>query len=215
MKYEDYDKLKTALRYWMLGREYHLAHKAMEFGLVYHTGLRKDGVMPEFQHQVSQASFARTLEPHLMYPEETLATIFLHDVVEDTDVVLATIYAEFGELVGHAVGSMTNHIDGAKKSKEIYYGAEMSDDPIASLAKGIDRIHNHQTMIGVFTPTKIDEYMIETNTFILPMLKRARKQFTHQEPAYLNIKHVLLTQMELLQALNPVKKSNLRLELSE
>ena len=210
MRHQDYSKLKTALRYWMLGRNYHLAHKAMEFGLAHHTGLRKDGVMPEFQHQVSQASYARTLENHLMFPDETLATIFLHDVVEDTDVVQSTIYAEFGEQVGRAVELMTNQIDGVKKALESYYG-EMQFDEICSIAKGCDRIHNHQTMIGVFDPEKIDSYMTETNDMILPMLKAARKRFTLQEPAYLNIKHVLLTQMELLQHFNPVKDSKLKL----
>lgn len=210
MKTQNYTKLKTAIRYWMLGREYHLAHKAMEFGLQYHTGLRKDGVMPEFQHQVSQASFARTLEPHLIYPDETLATIFLHDVVEDTEVDSATIFAEFGEQIGTSVELMTNQVLGIKKPLHIYYG-EMQFDAIASFAKGCDRIHNHQTMVGVFTPEKIDEYMIETNDHVIPMLKAARRRFPKQEPAYLNIKHVLMTQMELLQAFNPVKVSKLEL----
>ncbi len=210
MKTQNYPKLKTAIRYWMLGREYHTALKAMEFGLQYHTGLRKDGVMPEFQHQVSQASFARTLEPHLLYPDETLATIFLHDVVEDCDVDIAAIIAEFGETIGKSVELMTNQVGGVKKPMESYY-SEMQFDPIASIVKGCDRIHNHQTMVGVFTPEKIDRYMIETNDHVIPMLKAARKRFTKQEGAYLNIKHVLMTQMELLQALNPVKKSNLKL----
>jgi len=63
----------------------------------------------------------------------------------------------------------------------------------------------------VFTPKKIDSYMIETNDHVIPMLKLARKRFTKQEGAYLNIKHVLMTQMELLQAFNPVEKSELKL----
>jgi len=211
MKTQNYAKLKTALRYWMLGREYHLAHKAMEFGLAHHTGLRKDGVMPEFQHQISQASYARTLEQSLMYPDETLATIFLHDVVEDTEVTQATIYAEFGEQVGRAVELMTNQVDGVKIPEDIYYGLQMSDDPIASVSKGFDRVHNHQTMVGVFDPEKIDSYMVTTNEFIIPMLKRARKNFTTQEPVYLNIKLMLVNQMEILQHFNPVENSNLKL----
>lgn len=210
MKTQNYTKLKTAIRYWMLGREYHIALKAMEFGLKYHTGLRKDGVMPEFQHQVSQASFARTLEPHLLFPDETLATIFLHDVVEDCDVDIATIFAQFGKKVGTSVELMTNQIRGVRKPIGSYYG-EMQFDPIASIAKGCDRIHNHQTMVDVFTPEKIDSYMIETNGHVIPMLKLARRRFTRQEGAYLNVKHVLMTQMELLQALNPVEKSKLKL----
>jgi len=210
MKTQNYTKLKTAIRYWMLGREYHIALKAMEFGLKYHTGLRKDGVMPEFQHQVSQASFARTLEPHLLFPDETLATIFLHDVVEDCDVDSSTIFAEFGKKVGTSVELMTNQVRGVRKPIDSYY-SEMQFDVIASVAKGCDRIHNHQTMVGVFTPEKIDSYMIETNDHVIPMLKLARKRFTRQEGAYLNIKHVLMTQMELLQAFNPVEKSELKL----
>ena len=182
----------------------------MEFGLRYHTGVRKDGVMPEFQHQVSQASFARTLEPHLLFPDETLATIFLHDVVEDCDVDISTIFAEFGDQVGTSVELMTNQVRGVRKPIDSYY-SEMQYDMIASIAKGCDRIHNHQTMIGVFTPEKIDSYMIETNGHVIPMLKLARKRFTRQEGAYLNIKHVLMTQMELLQAFNPVEKSELKL----
>lgn len=199
MKNENYIKIKTAMRYWLLGREYHLALKAMEFGLKYHTGLRKDGVMPEFQHQVSQASFARTLEPHLMYPDETLATIFLHDVVEDCDVDITTIFTEFGELIGTNVELMTNQVHGTKKPIESYYG-EMQYHAIVSIAKGCDRIHNHQTMVGVFTPEKIVQYIAETEEHIIPMLKSARRRFTKQEGAYLNIKHVLMTQIELLQA---------------
>ena len=212
MRFQDYPKLKTAMRYWLLGRNYHLAHKAMEFGLEHHVGLRKDGVMPEFQHQMSQASYARTMETSLMYPDDTLATIFLHDVVEDTDVAQSTIYAEFGEQVGLAVELMTNQVAGVKKPLESYYG-EMQYDAICSVAKGCDRIHNHQTMIGVFKPDKIDTYMAETYDMIIPMLKAARKRFTTQEPVYLNIKHVLLTQMELLQHFNtvPVKDSKLKL----
>ena len=194
----------------MLGKGYLQAHKAMEFGLQYHIGLRKDGTMPEFQHQVSQASFARTLEPHLIYPDETLATIFLHDIVEDTEVDSETIFAEFGEQIGTSVELMTNQVMGIKKPLDIYYG-EMWFDPISSIAKGCDRIHNHQTMVGVFTPEKIDRYMVETNDYVIPMLKAARRRFPKQEPAYLNIKHVLMTQMELLQALNPVEVSNLKL----
>ena len=109
-----------------------------------------------------------------------------------------------------SVELMTNQVLGIKKPIEIYYG-EMQFDPMCSFAKGCDRIHNHQTMVGVFTPEKIDRYMIETNDHVIPMLKAARKRFPKQEPAYLNIKHVLMTQMELLQALNPVEKSNLKL----
>ena len=89
--------------HWLLGRKYHLAHKALELGMKNHTGLRKDGVTPEFMHQMSQAIYVRSFVDLLMYPEETLATIFLHDVVEDCEVIPETIWDEFGPMVGKSV----------------------------------------------------------------------------------------------------------------
>jgi len=212
----DYEKLKTAMRYWLLGQEYYMAYKAMEMGLLHHNGSRKDGT-PEFSHQIFQASFARTLLPSIIYPEETLATIFLHDIVEDCDVEIDTINSEFGAWVAEGVELMTNvdfvphshikqpvdgylpeHMNIVKKDPAVYY-MSMIEDPIASLAKGIDRMHNHQSMTGVFSNEKKRSYIDETKTYILPILKGARKKWPAQDAAYHNIKHVLLTQIELIE----------------
>jgi len=210
MKKQDYAKTRSAIRYWMLGKNYHVALAAMEFGLKYHTGLRKDGKMPEFQHQISQANFARTLETVLMYPEEVLSTIFLHDVVEDIEGVG---YADVRKMLRKSGGSeemvsrilsgvekMTNQWpdEGIKKPKADYYNS-MIDCPISSLCKGIDRIHNHQTMTDAFTIEKQESYIKETDDYILPMLKQARYTWTKQEPAYQNIKTVLVAQMEMVE----------------
>jgi (p)ppGpp synthase/HD superfamily hydrolase len=194
MKNENYAKIKAAVRYWLLGRKYYLAHDAMEFGLEYHRGHRKDGVTPEFQHQLSQANYARTLESSLIYPEETLATIMLHDVVEDYDVSIETIHNRFGSKVGHAVARLTKTKPYTLES----YFKGMELDPIASIVKGCDRMHNVQSMPGVFNHKKQLSYIEETETYILPMLKLARKRFPYQEPAYQNVKTMLQSQIELL-----------------
>lgn len=196
----DYDKLRTAMRYWLLGSNWHVALKAMEMGLEAHSGERKNG-NPEFSHQMFQAQFARTL-PGLMSPEETLAVIFLHDIVEDHNVPISTIYAEFGTEIGLGVDLMSDvDAQGNPRPPENYYPA-MVASPLASIAKGIDRMHNFQSMIGVFTREKQERYIEETREHILPMMKAARKRYTQQEPAYQNIKHVLLTQMDLIRAMH-------------
>jgi (p)ppGpp synthase/HD superfamily hydrolase len=196
----DYDKARTALRYWMLGRGWHTAHKAMEMGLAYHTGTRKNG-NPEFSHQIFQAQYARTL-PDLIYPQETLAVIFLHDIVEDHTVTVSNIYDEFEGLIGNGVDLMTD-VDsvGNDRPPEVYYPA-MVTSPISSIAKGIDRMHNFQGMLEVFDVAKQQRYIQETRDHILPMMKAARKKYPQQEPAYQNIKHVLLTQIDLIQAIH-------------
>lgn len=213
MKTQDYSKIKTALRYWLLGKNYHIALASMEYGLKHHTGVRKDGKMPEYQHQISQANYVRTLEPSLLYPEETISTILLHDIVEDCPVTLSNVRVMLEsacatqksiDMILSSVEKMTNryvsHPDQPKKPSKLYYES-MIECPIASIAKGCDRIHNHQTMPGVFTYEKQQTYINETQEFILPMIKSARKKWTKQEAAYQNIKHVLLTQIELIQTI--------------
>ncbi len=199
----DYEKSRTAIRYWLLGKGWHLAHEALEMGMAYHTGVRKNG-NPEFSHQIFQAQFARTL-PNLIHPEETLAVIFLHDIVEDCDVSIKDIYTPFGELVGVGVGLMSD-IDsqGVDKPLASYYSS-MVESPIASIAKGIDRMHNFQSMMSVFSDPKKSRYIEETREHLIPMLKNARKRYSPQEPAYQNVKHILLTQMELISVMLDAK----------
>lgn len=193
-----YEKLRVSTRHWMLGRGYYMALKAMEFAGQYHTGTRRDG-SPEFSHQVWQAHYVRTLSSNLLYPEETLATVFLHDVVEDYGVRLDEIHSRFGSLVTPSVDRMSKEVHGAKKSDEVYF-AELALDPISSVAKGVDRIHNHQSMPGAMSDAKQLSYMAETDDGIMPMLRAARRRFPEQDLAYENIKHTLVVQMEIFRS---------------
>ena len=198
---QDYDKIKTSIRYWLLGNGYYQACRAMEMGLTHHIGFRKDGKTPEFMHQLQQVNFARTLIDNMLYPEKTLITIFLHDIIEDCNVSKESIYTEFDADVAETVELMTNKVGEVKKQKESYNGV-MHNNPIVSIAKGIDRIHNHQSMQGVFDKEKQLDYIEETRIYVLPMLKLARRLYPEQEPVYQNIKSVLLMQMDLIGVIN-------------
>jgi len=196
------NKKIVTLRYWLLGKEYHVALHALEFAAQFHTGTRKDGVTPEFDHQVTIALYLRTLVALLDYPEETLASVFLHDVCEDHDVSFDEIEAKFGRRIRDAVIRLTKIHRGVLVPPETYF-TKMGEDAIASVVKGADRMHNMQTMSAVFSEAKQVDYIAETLDYILPMLKRARRSFTKQEPVYENIKLVLLSQIELIRiALN-------------
>lgn len=207
MNFQDFDKLKTSLRYWLMGRDYTKAIKAMEFAMAYHTGTRKNGD-PEFIHQLSQVQYARTLEKQLIDPEGTFVTLFLHDVMEDYDVEFHVIDEIFGNDIAESVYLMSNcESDGTKKETERYYRL-MADDPRASFGKASDRLHNLSTMIGVFKPEKQMRYCEQSHDLIIPMLKEARTKFPEQEAAYHNVKHILEIQMELIRALNVALKQH-------
>jgi (p)ppGpp synthase/HD superfamily hydrolase len=200
-----YEKLFVSLRYWLHGRNYMQAAEALHFAACYHQGTRKDGVTPEFEHQLRIVHYLRTLEKNLIYPEATLTTGILHDVVEDYSVSVREIIANFGQQVGHSVWLLTKKKDGVSRSPEEYFRS-MEDDPIASIDKGADRVHNFQSMVEVFTPDKQRSYIDEARTRILPMLKQARRKHPRQELAYENVKLVLVSQIELIEHALTVQK---------
>lgn len=196
----DFQKSIIAMRYWLLAKEYFMALDAMEFGMKTHVGTRKDGVTPEFTHQVAVATYIRTLHHGLIYPEESFAAMFLHDTVEDYDISVQFVANRFGERTARSVRLLSKKIEGVKKSTEMYY-EEMAQDAIASIGKGADRIHNLGSMIDVFTLKGQQWYIEETNKYILPMIKRARRIFPQQEALYENAKRMLQSQVVLIEAL--------------
>lgn len=198
-----FEKKLLTLRQQLIGARYHHALAALEFAIRYHTGIRKDGITPEFQHQVEIALFALTL-PDLMHRQAVIATIMLHDVREDYGVTAGEIRelffedAEFAALVDRAVENMTKEFRGVKKDEKALFEA-MSQDPIASIAKGCDRIHNISSMLGVFTVEKQKKYVQEVHDLFLPMLKTARRLFPHQVNAYELLKFTLHMQIDLIK----------------
>lgn len=202
-----FEKKLLTLRQQLIGARYYGALTALTFAMKYHTGTRKDGVTPEFQHQVEIALFAMTL-PDLQYREQVITTIMLHDVREDyhiTDQEIRALLKEqaqtFVDQVCQAVENMTKEWRGEKKDEKELFQA-MAIDPIASVAKGCDRIHNLQSMVGVFTVEKQKAYLEEVEELFIPMLKTARKEFPYQHNAYMNILHLMRSQVELIEAIH-------------
>lgn len=204
-----FEKKLLTLRQQLIGARYFNALTALDFAMAYHTGTRKDGVTPEFQHQVEIALYALTLAD-VKYREEVVATIMLHDVREDyhiTDHEVISLFddAGFAARVSRAVENMTKEWRGEKKD-EVGLFEDMANDPIASIAKGCDRIHNLGSMVGVFKIEKQKVYLEEVDHLFIPMLKTARKKFAFQHNAYMNILHMMRSQCELIRAIHEASK---------
>lgn len=198
--YENFDQLKMLTRSWLQGAGMHEALRAVNLGLDWHTGTRKDGTTPEFTHQLSQIQHVRTLNG-VVDLEAVICTIALHDLPEDKPYDLKWVFAEFGQQQGVSVDRMSKKRFGknADKSPEYYY-FELAFDQDASIAKGCDRVHNQASMPFVFSVAKMTEFMGETEQFVLPMLKQARKYFPQQEPAYTSLRHRLKEQIWLIKS---------------
>lgn len=197
---QNYEKMKIALRAFLQGRKYYTALRAMDFAEQRHNGTRKDG-QPEFSHQVSQALYAITMVDLLMFPEETICVIFLHDIIEDKHVSHKELVELFGKVIGDATLKMSKVVDGMRIPDDIYYKV-LATCPIASIAKGFDRVHNLMTMLGGFKPEKQKSYIAETLEKTVPMLKTGRRSFPEQQPVYENIKFVMTNQVQLYNALH-------------
>lgn len=201
----EFQKQRILMRGWLQGRGYFMAAAAMDFAESFHSGTRKDGVTPEFAHQIQIAHYARTLAHGLIEPELTIAASFLHDICEDYDIGFPEIEKRFGRDARAAVNLLTKKHRGTVIPPEAYF-ERISEDPVASIVKGIDRTHNVQTMIDVFTLQKQEAYLAEIEQYFLPMLKKARRTFHKQEEAYENIKHMLTSQVELIQAIHRARR---------
>lgn len=189
------------MRHYLEGKAFYQALNAWTFARGFHTGTRKDGITPEFYHQIGMANFARTLETSMLHPEQTYATIFLHDAVEDGGLKLQEVRHKFNADICDAVDALSKVVNNQKRNPEAVADA-ISENAIASVVKGIDRANNQGSMLGVFSIEKQKEQIDETEDYILPILKRARVNFPQQRQIYENIKHLLLREIRLFQAMH-------------
>lgn len=188
-----FSKLYAMLKGFAMGRGYTRLLHAIEEGRRMHGGFRKDGVTPSFQHQLEIAHFLTTLHG-VDNLEDVLIVAILHDSDEDE-----AIKFNNSRLLGIIGPTCTESIYRLNKHRAVDLQScfdELAMDPLASLAKGADRINNMATMVtGGFMLFKQESYAREVGTYFLPMLKEARKNFPSQTFAYYNIETVLKIQM--------------------
>jgi (p)ppGpp synthase/HD superfamily hydrolase len=179
---EKYSKLGIQLKGYLKGKGFHTALEAFDFAKEYHTGMRKDGYTPEFQHQIEICLFIMTLK-EVRDEENTLIAALLHDVREDYDVPHDTIEKKFGKVAADAVEKLTKVFRGVKKDTQDYFN-KVAECPIASIVKLADRINNVSSMVGVFTIKKQEDYIFEIKEYFLPLLKKVRGRFPDQSLSY-------------------------------
>lgn len=196
-----YTKLSIALQHYLLGARYYRALAAYDFARKQHIGWRKDKVTPEFQHQIEIALFITTLRD-LQDEEGCIVVALLHDTLEDyPSISTANLVDIVGTEDTKSVISLSKFIHGKQSYGDLFdYFDRIAVNLNSSIVKGCDRIHNLKTMHSAFTKEKQQQYVEETEQFFLPMLKKATGLYPKQHLAYMNIRTMLKTQMELIKS---------------
>ena len=171
------EKMHTYLRGYLVGANMTESLKALQFARERHAGqTRKDGT-PYIIHPLSMACYAVALG---LRDDNIIATILLHDVVEDCGVQIE--YLPVNNTIKQAVKYMTViefDTDVDKIETKCRYFNELLDCPEALICKALDRYNNLADMPMNFTQDKMAKNIAETEILFLPILKKAKEKYPH------------------------------------
>lgn len=212
-----FSKLYIALKFRLFGMGYFKAMEALEKGREIHDSIRKDGITPEYQHQIEIALFILTLKD-VKDLETCLILALFHDTLEDYPERISEKYIldNFGELVYSGLQSLNKYTmkmqDGCfqkvAKTPSEYFGV-IGEDKNTAIVKLSDRVNNLQSMQrGKFTLEKQRKYVEEVKTYFLPMAKRVRLANPEYMDAFYNLETMLKFQIEFVEMFIGASQTN-------
>ena len=150
----------------LIEKAYQLASKA-------HEGQKRKSGEPYIIHPICVGIILAELE----LDKESIAAGLMHDVVEDTDVTLEDISAEFGDEIALLVDGVTKLTRINWDMDKVEIQAENLRKMFLAMAKDIrviiiklaDRLHNMRTLVSIMTPEKQKEKARETMDIYAPI----------------------------------------------
>ena len=135
-----------------------LVEKAIVFAKKWHGKQKRKTGEPFYSHPLEVAKMVAEFK----FKTHMVVAAILHDVVEDSDCTVELISREFTPRIAEIVELLTREYKGKKLSiAETIKRIFTTEDYEALLIKGLDRVHNLQT-IGVMKPEKRKEIAEET-----------------------------------------------------
>lgn len=194
----DVNKMYTYLRGFITGAKLSNSMRALSFMRKKHDGqTRKDGT-PYIVHPLAMACYALAIG---VTDDITIATILLHDVVEDCNTSLKELPVddEVKAAVKHmTITSFDTDVD--KIETKCRYFNELLDCPSAVICKALDRYNNLSDAVSSFSSDALAKNLVETDFLLLPVLYDAKQNY----PELADVLFVLRTNLEtLIYALKP------------
>jgi GTP pyrophosphokinase len=185
----DVEKMYTYVKGFAMGADLKNTLSAMYYARTKHSDQKRNGGEPYIVHPLSMVCMAIAMG---IKDDVVLASIMLHDVVEDCGVELKDlpVSCEVREVVNLLTFKMKKGRD-KKTEKRLYFDA-ISTNGSAMLVKLIDRCNNISTMAGVFKKDRLLRYIEETKTEVLPLYQLCKEM----HPEYSNALYLLKFQIE-------------------
>ena len=154
--------------------------------------------VPYIVHPLTMACHAHALG---IREDKILATILLHDVCEDCGVAPEEL--PFSAEVREAVKLLSFQIKPGEtraNAKERYYAA-IAENRIARIVKILDRCNNISAMASSFSQKKLISYSDETETYVMPMLEKAKYAIPEYADAFYLLKYHMRSVLESIKAM--------------
>ena len=138
--------------------------------------------------------------------DDIIAAILLHDVVEDCGVSVNDLPSDFAvkeavRLLTYIKPKVYKEKDGIGPSilsvKNEYYN-KISENKIAAIAKLFDRCHNVSSMAGTFTKEKLNDYIEETDMFVLPLLRETKDNYPEYQDILFVLKYHIISVLDAI-----------------
>lgn len=189
----DEDRMYTYVKTYASVKNLYQASKVLPYARELHKGQVRKGKdkIPYIYHPLLIACHALALG---LDDDNIVSAALLHDVCEDCGVTVDEL--PVNELTKETVSLLTK-IDNL--DKEQYY-QRISQNPIATMIKLLDRCNNVSGMAAGFSKEKLIEYIKETENVIYPLLQKAKSEY----PMYSN--QVFLIKYHMTSVIEAIKR---------
>lgn len=187
----DTDRMYTYMKGYCMGKNWPDAVSALSFAREQHRDqTRKDG-QSYLCHPLAMACHAIAIG---LDREDVVAACLLHDVVEDCGVKVDALPVNDDI---KAIVTRLTHIPAVPLRN---YYENMTDSEPAMLVKLLDRCDNVSTMAGVFTLSKMMDYVRETKDYVLPLIRKVKDCFPNDSDALFVLKYQILAVIDSITA---------------
>lgn len=173
--------------------------QALAFAKAQHEGQYRKGAdhVPYINHPLTMACQALAMG----LGDEVIASILLHDVVEDCGVKPEELPVTSSVQDAVALLSFEKMDDECKSAAKARYFKKITESSTASIVKIIDRCNNLSTMASGFTKEKMVEYIIETETYVLPLIDTVKDTWPEYNNAAFLLKYQIRSLLETMKRL--------------